>query len=118
MTIHSDGTPIGVRNDGGVLEHMLHQVEVECLPTDIPESFSFDVTELEIGDTVHVSDLAAPEGATIVTEGDRSVFAVAPPTVRKDEADEEAEEGAEMEEEATEPEVIERGKKEEDEDEA
>jgi len=118
VTIHSEGTPIGVRNDGGVLEHMLHQIEVECLPTDIPESFHFDVTELEIGDTVHVSDLIAPEGTTFVTEGDRSVFAVAPPTVRKDDDEAETEEGAETPEEATEPEVIERGKKEEDEDEA
>lgn len=114
VAIHSQGTPIGVRNDGGILEHMLHEIEIECLPTNIPEELTVDVSALEIGDNIHVSDLTAPEGTTIVTDGERSVFAVAPPTVRKDdEADEE--EGAEMEEGATEPEVIERGKKDEDE---
>ena len=116
VAVHSEGVPIGVRNDGGILEHMLHQVEVECLPTNIPSELTFDVTEMVIGDTVHVSDLAVPEGSTIVTEGDRSVFALAPPTVRKD--DEEGEEGEEAAEESAEPEVIERGKKDEEEEEA
>ncbi len=115
VPVHSEGVPIGVRNDGGILEHMLYQIEVECLPTNIPESIDYDVTDLAIGDTVHVSDLAIPEGSTIVTESDRSVFAVAPPTVRQE--DEEDEEGEEMEEEAQEPEVIERGKKDDEEDE-
>ncbi|HAA77219.1 TPA: 50S ribosomal protein L25 [Candidatus Latescibacteria bacterium] len=116
VAVHSEGTPIGVRNDGGILEHMLHEIEIECLPTNIPSELTYDVTELNIGDTVHVSDLVAPEGTTFVTESDRSVFAVAPPTVRQDE-DEETEEGegAEVEEGATEPEVIERGKKDDDE---
>jgi large subunit ribosomal protein L25 len=117
VLIHPEGIPLGVRNDDGILEQMLHSVEVECLPTNIPETMVFDVTELEIGDTVHVSDLGTPEGATIVTEGDRSVFALIPPSVRKDE--EEEEEGDEaLEDEYAEPEVIERGKKDDEEGEA
>ena len=115
VAVHSVGTAIGVRNDGGILEQMLHEVEIECLPTNIPSELTFDVTDLQIGDTVHVSDLATPEGTTIVTEGDRSVFALAPPTVRKDE-DEEDEDGLEDAEASAEPEVIERGKKDDDED--
>jgi large subunit ribosomal protein L25 len=110
VLIHPEGIPLGVRNDDGILEQMLHSIEVECLPTNIPETMLFDVTELEIGDTIHVSDLGTPEGATIVTEGDRSVFALIPPSVRKeDEEDEEDDEA--LEDESAEPEVIERGKK-------
>ncbi len=117
VLIHPEGIPLGVRNDDGILEQMLHSVEVECLPTNIPKTMVFDVTELEIGDTIHVSDLGTPEGATIVTEGDRSVFALIPPSVRKE--DEEDEEGDEvLEDESAEPEVIERGKKDDGEEEA
>ena len=116
VAIHSEGNPIGVRNDGGILEHMLHEVEVECLPTNIPTEFIVDVTNMEIGDSVHVSDLVAPEGTTIVTESDRSVFVLAPPTVRKD--DEDLEEGEEATEESAEPEVIERGKKDDEDEES
>jgi large subunit ribosomal protein L25 len=117
VLIHPEGSPLGVRNDGGILEQMLHSVEVECLPTNIPETLVFDVTDLEIGDTVHVSDLGTPEGATIVTEADRSVFALIPPSVRQE--DEEEEEGEETEEDVSaEPEVIERGKKDDEEGEA
>jgi large subunit ribosomal protein L25 len=113
VLVHAEGSPSGVRNDGGILEQMLHQIEVECLPTNIPETIIFDVTLLEIGDNVHVSDLVTPEGAEIVTDGERSVFALIPPSVRKD--DEETEEGEEPTEESQEPEVIERGKKEDEE---
>ena len=116
VSIHSEGIPVGVRNDSGILEQMLHEVEVECLPTNIPETLVFDVSELQIGDSVHVSDLTAPEGTTIVTDGERSLFSVAPPTVRQED-EEETEEDVEVVEESQEPEVIERGKKEEEGDE-
>ena len=111
VLIHPEGIPLGVRNDDGILEQMLHSVEVECLPTNIPETMVFDVTELEIGDTVHVSDLETPEDATIVTEIDRSVFALIPPSVRKEDEEEEEEGDEALEEESAVPEVIERGKK-------
>ena len=115
VAIHAEGTPIGVRNDGGILEQMLHDVEIECLPTNIPSELTFDVSDLSIGDSVHVSDLVAPEGATIVTEGERSVFAVAPPTVAKDTTEDEEGVGEEAEEMA-EPELVdERGKKDDEE---
>jgi large subunit ribosomal protein L25 len=113
VLVHATGIPSGVRNDGGILEQLLHQVEVECLPTDIPETMQYDVTVLEIGDTIHVSDLITPEGTEIVTDGERSVFALIPPSVRKDE--DEDEDGEEPTEESQEPEVIERGKKEDEE---
>ena len=113
VMVESEGTPSGVRNDGGILEQMLHHIELECLPTEIPDRIVMDVSALEIGDSLHVSDITLenPEH-TIVTDGERTVFALAAPTVVPDDDAEESEE------EITEPEVIERGKKDEDEDEA
>ncbi|MDA0744962.1 MAG: 50S ribosomal protein L25 [bacterium] len=113
VAVDAVGIPAGVRNDGGILEHMLHSIDIECLPTEIPEKITFDVSGMQIGDTIHVSDLVTEGDITIVTEGDRSVFVVVPPTVLKATDEEDAEEA---ETEMQEPEVIERGKRDEDED--
>src|SRR5882672_7836943 len=74
------GTPIGVKDGGGILEHLLREVEVECLPTDIPSKLEVDVSALQIGDTLHVSDIKA-ERVEIKTEADRAIAAVVPPTI-------------------------------------
>ncbi len=74
------GTPTGVKDGGGILEHLLRDVEVECLPTDIPSRIEIDVSALNIGDSLHVSDLRA-ERVTIVTEAGRTIATVVPPTV-------------------------------------
>src|SRR3989442_7909208 len=74
------GTPIGVKDGGGILEHLLREVEVECLRTDIPSRLEVDVSALQIGDSLHVSDIKA-ERAEILTEADRAIAAVVPPTV-------------------------------------
>jgi large subunit ribosomal protein L25 len=74
------GTPTGVKDGGGILEHLLRAVEVECLPTDIPNRLEVDVTLLNIGDTLHVSDIKA-ERVTIKTEGERAIATVVPPTI-------------------------------------
>ena len=116
VAVEAEGNPVGVRTEGGILEHMLYEVEVECLPTDIPDKVVFDVTEMSIGDTIHVSDLVAEGNVEIVTESDRSVFVVVPPAVAQVAEDEEEEEALE-EEEMQEPEVIERGKRDEEEEE-
>ena len=120
VRVDAEGIPMGVRNDGGILEHMLHYVEVECLPTEIPERIEIDVTKLNIGDNIHVTDLAVDGDAQIVTDSDRTVFAVAAPTLRQEEEEEELVEGEEEElvegeEGPQEPEVIERGKRDEEE---
>jgi large subunit ribosomal protein L25 len=99
------GTPTGVKDGGGILEHLLREVEVECLPTDIPSRFEVDVTPLQIGDTLHVSDIKA-ERAEILTEADRAIATVVPPTVLEEAAP--TEEAA-----AAEPEVIGAKKEEE-----
>jgi large subunit ribosomal protein L25 len=86
------GESAGVKA-GGVLEHHLWEVQVESLPTDVPEAIEADVSELEIGSSLKVSDLVAPPGATILTGLDESVVAVQQPQARI-----ELEEAAEAEE--------------------
>ena len=98
------GIPVGVKDGGGILEHVLREVEVECLPTDIPAHLEADVTMLNIGDSLHVSDLKA-ERVTILTEADRPIATVVPPTILEEAA-------PAAEEAAAEPELV-SGKKEE-----
>lgn len=97
------GIPTGVKEGGGILEHLLREVEVECLPTDIPPHIDVDVTGLAIGQSVHVRDLHA-DRVTIQTEADRTVATVVPPTV--------LEEVKPVEEAAAEPELIAKEEKE------
>jgi len=89
------GDAAGVKM-GGVLEHHLWEVSVEAFPTDVPEAIEADVSDLEIGDSLRVSDLSAPDGAVITANPDESVVAVAQPQARV-ELEEEAAEAAEGE---------------------
>ena len=74
--------PVGVKDGGGVLEHLVRELKVRCLPTAIPQRIDVDVTALNIGDNLHVRDIKA-EGFTIITEGDVTVAAVAAPLVEE-----------------------------------
>jgi len=78
VPIHVDGTAVGVRN-GGLMETVIHEVEVECLAKDIPHGIRVDVTALDIGNSIKVSDLPATKGVKILTNADailvRIVFA-------------------------------------------
>jgi len=95
--------------EGGVLDHQLREVEVECLALEIPSEITADVSALDLGDSLHVADLAAPEHVTIVTDPDRTVVAVhVPRLVRAAEEVEEVAEVAEGEEAET-PAAEERG---------
>ncbi len=71
---------------GGVLEPLLREIEVSCLPLAIPDSLSIDVSELEIGDARHASDLVLPEGVELVTEETASIVHVIAPRVEEEEA--------------------------------
>jgi large subunit ribosomal protein L25 len=83
---------------GGVLEHHLWDIHVECLPTNVPEAIEVDVSGLEIGDSLRVADLTAPEGVTILTNPDESVIAAVQPQMAiEPEEEEEAAEGVEGE---------------------
>lgn len=103
------GTAIGVK-EGGIVQHLAHKLEIECLPTDIPEHIEVDITNLKIGDSVHVSELSVP-GVTFITSSDAIVVSVTHPRAEKEEV------SAEMPEEPVEPEVISKGKPKEEEEE-
>jgi large subunit ribosomal protein L25 len=101
------GTPVGVRN-GGILQHTMDELDVRVSADNIPSSIDVDVSELDIGDSVHVSDLKVPEGIEVLDTGDRSVCSVSPPQAGIAEAV-----VAPTEVAPTEPEVIRRKKEDE-----
>lgn len=93
------GTAIGVAQQGGTLDRVLREVEVECLPTDIPEKIEVDITELTIGKSVYVKDLVAPANVKILNDANLPVLSVSAPQAELEAVKPEA--GA-----AAEPEVI------------
>lgn len=92
---------------GGLMQHSLHELEIRCLPESIPDVLEVEVSALEIGDSIHVREMKIPEGIEVITEADRTVCAVIPPTVVPVEAEEAAEEAAAVAE-AAEPELVRR----------
>jgi large subunit ribosomal protein L25 len=77
------GKAYGVKDEHGILEEILREIEIECLPADIPNSFEVDVTQLGIGDSIHVSDLAVSENITILHDPDETIITIISPTVEK-----------------------------------
>ena len=100
VAIVLEGTPAGVRDGGGVLDHSLREVSVSALPDSLPDQVAYDVSAMEVGDSITVGDLVAPEGSTITSDPDLVVASVLYPTVV-----EEAE-GEEGEAEDRQPEVV------------
>ncbi len=98
------GVPIGVKTQGGVLDQILREVEVECLPSDIPSHLDVDVSELELNGAIHISDL--PHSGTLKFLGEEDEL-VAHVTLIKEEAEAEAAVAAP---EGAEPEVTKKGK--------
>lgn len=79
VAVRLAGEPVGVSQQGGVMEHLLRSIEVECLPTDIIKEFVLDVTALSIGDTLCVRDIKADPKLTILTAPDIAVVTVQVP---------------------------------------
>ncbi len=92
-----NGTPQGVR-DGGVLEVILHEFRVRCLPSMIPESIEIDISHLDIGDSVHVNEVSMAEGVELLTDPGQTACLVSAPRVEEEPEEEELEEGLEGEE--------------------
>lgn len=80
------GEAPGVKQ-GGVVDHHLREVVVESFPQDVPEHLEADISGLDLGDVLHVSDLVAPKGVTILTNPEETVLAVIVPAVLRTEAD-------------------------------
>jgi large subunit ribosomal protein L25 len=99
VPVQIEGRPIGVK-EGGILEEVLREITVECLPANIPNSFILDVTEMDIGDSIHISTLEIEEGVTILHEPEDTIVTVLAPKIETVETEEEleGEEGEEGEE--------------------
>jgi large subunit ribosomal protein L25 len=109
VPVEAQGEPVGVRTGGGTLEHVLLKLRVRALPKDLPEQILVDVSGLEVGRSIHIGELKAPEGVEILGLKNVSVFAVAAPV--KEEAAPAA--GAAAGEEGKQPEMIKEKKGEE-----
>ena len=82
VPLHFVGKAAGVVR-GGILQPVVREVEVECLPMDIPEYFNVEVSELDIGHSLHITDLKMPEGVVAVYETDFTLVTVVPPSVEE-----------------------------------
>lgn len=95
VPVHPVGESAGVK-EGGVLEHHLWELHVECLPTNVPESLEVDISELQVGDSLKVEAVEVPEGVTILTPAEETILSVVPPPVMElPEEEAAAEEGEE-----------------------
>ncbi len=79
LSVHGEAP--GIKTGGGTLEHVMWEVQVECLPTDIPEKIEIDISNLNIGDAVYVKDIAIPEGVKVLNDPGLIALIVKPPHV-------------------------------------
>jgi large subunit ribosomal protein L25 len=82
VPLHFVGKASGVVR-GGILQPVVREIEVECLPMDIPEFFNVDVSALDIGDSVHIEELPMPGGVSAIYESNFALVSVVPPTVEE-----------------------------------
>lgn len=99
VPMNLEGEAVGVR-DGGVLQQLLREIDIDVLPSEIPEEITIDISELEVGESLSVADLELPESIDLVTDSDEVIVTVVTPTELVEEDEEEEED------EFLEPEVI------------
>ena len=104
--------PIGVTEEGGFLQHIRRDITVSCLPDKLIDSLELDVSELDIGDTIHIRDIEFPEGLTCAEDSHLTVAVVSAPGGGMEEEEEELEEGIEEETVDSEEESAEESKEE------
>ena len=108
VPLHLEGEPYGVREEEGVLEQLIREIEIRCDPRNIPDAINVDVTNLKAHEVLHVSDIPVDENLEILNDPETAIATVG--IVR-----EEPVEAPAVEEESAEPEVIGKGKKEDEE---
>ncbi len=110
VTVHvtTTGEPIGVKRDGGLLQYGTREIEIQCFPDRIPGHIEVDVSGLETGKAIHVGNLSLGEGIKVLTDPGELIATVTAPVV-----EEKVEAEAAVAPEVAEPEVIKKGKKEE-----
>ena len=101
VPLEAFGMATGVKNFGGLLEQNLRTLTIECLPRDLPDKITVDVSALNIGDAIHVRDVKMPQGVTVKVNPDLTAFSVVAPVAEEEPVTPEAEAAA-----AAGPEVI------------
>ncbi|HTR43274.1 MAG TPA: 50S ribosomal protein L25 [Pseudomonadales bacterium] len=86
VPVETTGEAAGVKNSGGVLEHVLFKLKVRCLPKDLPEQILIDVTALEINKTIHIGEITPPAGVEIIGDKKLPVVSVTPPRAEEEPA--------------------------------
>ncbi|MCP4176505.1 MAG: 50S ribosomal protein L25 [bacterium] len=101
VTIVPTGTAVGTAK-GGIFNQLVYELEVSCLPTDLPETVTVDVSGMDIEDTLYVKDIVLPENVTAESEEDSVIFNMTQPKVKEDTEEEESAEEEKSEEESSE----------------
>ncbi|MGF1530405.1 MAG: 50S ribosomal protein L25 [Puniceicoccaceae bacterium] len=91
IPVHAVGTPVGVKQEGGTLEIVSHEVEIRCLPRHLPSQIEVDTSRLHAGDSIHIRDLPVLEGVTYQGDPDNPVISVVAPSGPKASVDTEEE---------------------------
>lgn len=112
VPVQITGVAPGVK-EGGIMEHLRHEVEIRTIPSKIPDLLELDSSEMGIGDQLTVADIVVSDDVEILTDLAAAIAQVVPPTVHKVEEEEVEEVEGEVEEGAAEPELVGRGKAEE-----
>src|SRR5215831_14915832 len=94
VPVETEGEPVGVKTEGGVLEHVLFKIRARGLAKDLPEFITVDVSHLKIGEAIHLGEIKAPPGVELVGDKQIPVIAVAAPRTEEEEAAEAAEAAA------------------------
>jgi large subunit ribosomal protein L25 len=79
VPVVTTGESVGVKSEGGAIEHIMWEIEIECLPTAIPKNFEVDISALKIGDSVHVKDIKFPENIKVLSDKEAMVLSIASP---------------------------------------
>ena len=88
IPVETTGEPVGVKIGGGTLEHVLFNVKVRATPRNLPDGIVIDVSNLEVGNTIHIGEIQAPEGVEILGNKEIPVVTVAAPVVAAETAEE------------------------------
>lgn len=81
VPLHFIGNAIGVKEEGGMLDTVITEMQLNCLPENIPDAINIDVSNLKVGDSLHVNEIQLPQGVTLVAESSELVVSVLPPQV-------------------------------------
>lgn len=79
VPVATTGESIGVKSDGGAIEHIMWEIEIECLPTAIPKNIEVDISALKIGDSIHIKDIKFPADIKVLSDQEAVVLSIASP---------------------------------------